>query len=147
MVGHAEYALTPSRIAGYSSTLTELKSTPTALRIRTAWPEKPHCGADGVPFMYSITSLSLTCASMSFITSSAPVGTSFFLGLKSSWLSAENRRRPVDAIDTTAAADDDDVTDGNVAAVNRRATNESILEWGWKSEARTTAGLFLVGSL
>ena len=116
--------------------MTELKSTPTALRIRTAWPEKPHCGADGVPFMYSITSLSLTCASMSFITSSAPVGTSFFFGLKSSWLSAENRRRPVDAIDTTAAADDDDVTDGNVAAVNRRATNESILlvVWERKSE-------------
>src|SRR5450830_984253 len=67
MVGHWLYSLMPGRISGSSSTFTVFRllgSTPQALRIWTARPEKPHWGKLAVPFMNSSTGLFLTRSSM-----------------------------------------------------------------------------------
>jgi hypothetical protein len=67
MVGQLLYSLMPWRISWSSSTLTVLSalvSTPTALRIWIARPEKPHMGKLALPFMKSTMSLVLTRSSM-----------------------------------------------------------------------------------
>src|SRR3990167_8508273 len=63
MVGQLLYSLMPWRISSSSSTLTVftvLGSTPQALRIWIARPEKPHMGKLALPFMNSTMSLDLT---------------------------------------------------------------------------------------
>ena len=67
MVGQWLYSLMPWRIASSSSTLTVVTvfgSTPQALRICTARPEKPHMGNEALPFMNRTMSLPLTSWSM-----------------------------------------------------------------------------------
>src|SRR5574343_1043859 len=67
MVGQLLYSLMPWRISASSSTFTVLRvlvSTPQALRICTARPEKPHMGKLALPFMNSRMSLPLTSSSM-----------------------------------------------------------------------------------
>src|SRR6478752_10643225 len=67
MVGQLLYSLMPWRTSASSSTLTVLSvrvSTPTALRIWIARPEKPHIGKLALPFMKSTRSLLLTRSSM-----------------------------------------------------------------------------------
>ncbi|MOA66092.1 hypothetical protein D3C78_1927270 [compost metagenome] len=67
MVGQLLYSLMPWRMPSSSSTLTVLSvlvSTPTALRIWMARPEKPHIGKLALPFMKSTSSLDLTRSSM-----------------------------------------------------------------------------------
>jgi len=54
------YSLIPSLMAGYSSTLTELKLAPCSWRTPTTRAEKPHWGALGEPFMYNIMGLVFT---------------------------------------------------------------------------------------
>src|SRR5215467_3604950 len=54
----------PFRMSSDSSTLMPLYATPRWSRIWTTWPENPHIGNCGVPFMNSTTSLPLTSLSM-----------------------------------------------------------------------------------
>src|SRR6266478_585725 len=54
----------PWRSSSESSTLRPLYGTPRWSRICTTWPEKPHIGNCGVPFMNSTTSLAFTSLSM-----------------------------------------------------------------------------------
>src|SRR6188474_466615 len=62
MVGQLAYCLMPSRMSGFSSTLTLKKSlTPQAFSACTVSAENPHCGNCGVPFMYSTRGLPVTC--------------------------------------------------------------------------------------
>src|SRR5215475_1432122 len=64
MVGQFEYTLMPLRSSADSRTFSPLYGTPTWSRICTTWPENPHCGNCGVPFMNSTTSLPLTSLSI-----------------------------------------------------------------------------------
>src|SRR5215213_12000776 len=66
MVGQFEYSLMPLRSSADSRTLRPLYPTPTWSRICTTWPEKPHCGNCGVPFMNKTTSFDFTSFSMNF---------------------------------------------------------------------------------
>src|ERR1700719_3969291 len=54
----------PPRRSSFSSTLRPLYGTPRWSRICTTWPEKPHIGNCGVPFMNSTTSLPFSSLSM-----------------------------------------------------------------------------------
>src|SRR5262245_2571192 len=54
----------PFRMSSDSSTLMPLYATPRWSRICTTWPEKPHIGNCGVPFMNSTTSFAFTSLSM-----------------------------------------------------------------------------------
>src|SRR3954468_4967440 len=67
MVGQLLYSLMPWRISSSSSTFTVFScfgSTPQALRIWIARPEKPHMGKLALPFMNNSTSLFFTRSSM-----------------------------------------------------------------------------------
>src|SRR3954447_2888897 len=59
----------PSRMSWSSSTFTPLNGTPMWFRIWTTWPEKPHIGNCGVPFMKSTTSSDFTSVSMRVLVS------------------------------------------------------------------------------
>src|ERR1700735_2620774 len=48
----------PWRISGSSSTFTPTTGAPTYSRIWITWPENPHCGNSGVPFMNRTTGFS-----------------------------------------------------------------------------------------
>src|SRR5262252_2852652 len=56
----------PFRMSSDSSTLMPLYATPRWSRIWTTWPENPHIGNCGVPFMNSTTSLDFTSLLMNW---------------------------------------------------------------------------------
>src|SRR5665647_50858 len=72
----------PSRSSAFSSTLRPLYVTPRWSRICTTWPENPHCGNCGVPFMNSTTSFAFTSLSMNCLIAmdQGPVGRRRALG-------------------------------------------------------------------
>ena len=97
IVGQALNSLMPFRSSSEANTLRVAYSTPWKLRICTAMLLNPHCGAPGVPFMYSRTRFSATSLAITACTSASPLACTW--GLKSSSESPANpREKPASAV-------------------------------------------------